>query len=108
MACLYFFGLAISVCRYDYGNSERVSATEAPRKPGALPNCNRPELQAATLAGLTCRTLPELAIGIARGLAKMVYKAWSPPDEGNLVFITVDGPWDLNLVDGPTAKMPPK
>src|SRR6266487_3598246 len=22
MACLYFFGLAISVCRYDYGNSE--------------------------------------------------------------------------------------
>jgi hypothetical protein len=30
------------------------------------------------------------------------------PDEGNLVFITVDGPWDLNLVDGPTGKMPPK
>jgi len=22
MACLYFFGLARSVCRYDYGNSE--------------------------------------------------------------------------------------
>jgi hypothetical protein len=22
MACLYFFGLAMSVCRYDYGNSE--------------------------------------------------------------------------------------
>jgi hypothetical protein len=22
MACMYFFGLAICVCRYDYGNSE--------------------------------------------------------------------------------------
>jgi quercetin dioxygenase-like cupin family protein len=40
--------------------------------------------------------------------AKMIHEAWSPPDEGNLVFITVDGPWDLNLVDGPTGKMPPK
>jgi quercetin dioxygenase-like cupin family protein len=40
--------------------------------------------------------------------SKMIHEAWSPPDEGNLVFITVDGPWDLNLVDGPTGKMPPK
>jgi mannose-6-phosphate isomerase-like protein (cupin superfamily) len=39
--------------------------------------------------------------------SKMVHEAWSKPDEGNLVFITVDGPWDLNLVEGPTAKMPP-
>jgi quercetin dioxygenase-like cupin family protein len=39
--------------------------------------------------------------------AKMIHEAWSTPDEGNLVFITVDGPWDLNLVDGPTGKMPP-
>jgi len=42
------------------------SATEAPRKPGALPNCNRSELQAAALVGWTSKTLPELAIGIAR------------------------------------------
>jgi hypothetical protein len=35
----------------------------------------------------------------------MIYEAWSPPDEGNLVFITVDGPWDLNLVDGPAGKI---
>jgi quercetin dioxygenase-like cupin family protein len=40
--------------------------------------------------------------------SKMIHEAWSAPDEGNLVFITVDGPWDLNLVDGPTGKMPPK
>jgi hypothetical protein len=40
--------------------------------------------------------------------SKMIHEAWSPPDEGNLVFITVDGPWDLNLVDGRTGKMPPK
>jgi Cupin domain len=38
---------------------------------------------------------------------KMIHEAWSKPNEGNLVFITVDGPWDLNLVDGPTGKMPP-
>ena len=40
--------------------------------------------------------------------SKMIHEAWSAPDEGNLVFITVDGPWDLNLVDVPTGKMPPK
>jgi hypothetical protein len=27
------------------------------------------------------------------------HEAWSTPDEGNLVFITVDGPWDLNLME---------
>jgi mannose-6-phosphate isomerase-like protein (cupin superfamily) len=37
----------------------------------------------------------------------MVHEAWSPPNEGNVVFITVDGPWDLNLVEGPNAKQPP-
>ena len=30
---------------------------------------------------------------------KMIHEAWSTPDEGNLVFITVDGPWDLNLME---------
>ena len=33
--------------------------------------------------------------------SKMVHQGWTKPDEGNLLFITVDGPWDLNLVDGP-------
>ena len=33
--------------------------------------------------------------------SKMIHEAWSKPDEGNLVFITVDGPWDLHLVDDP-------
>jgi len=31
--------------------------------------------------------------------AKMVYEAWVPA--GALVFITVDGPWDVNWVEGP-------
>ena len=35
--------------------------------------------------------------------SKMIHEAWSKPDEGNLVFITVDGPWDLNLVDPPAG-----
>jgi hypothetical protein len=39
--------------------------------------------------------------------SKTIHEAWTKPDEGSLVFITVDGPWDLNLVEGPTAKMPP-
>ncbi len=38
--------------------------------------------------------------------SKMVHEGWVGPD-GNLLFITVDGPWDLNLMDGPNAKMPP-
>jgi ChrR Cupin-like domain len=29
---------------------------------------------------------------------KMIHKGWVGP-EGNLLFITVDGPWDLHLVD---------
>jgi mannose-6-phosphate isomerase-like protein (cupin superfamily) len=34
--------------------------------------------------------------------AKMVHEAW--PSAGSVVFITVDGPWDLNWVEGaPTA-----
>ena len=33
--------------------------------------------------------------------SKMVHQGWTKPDEGNPLFITVDGPWDLNLVDGP-------
>lgn len=35
--------------------------------------------------------------------AKMEHEAWAPA--GGVVFITVDGPWDVNWVDGtPTAK----
>jgi quercetin dioxygenase-like cupin family protein len=33
--------------------------------------------------------------------SKMVHQAWSKPDEGNLVFITVDGPWDIHWLDDP-------
>lgn len=34
--------------------------------------------------------------------AKMVHEAW--PSAGSVVFITVDGPWDVNWVEGaPTA-----
>jgi hypothetical protein len=36
---------------------------------------------------------------------KMVHQGWTEPDEGALLFITVDGVWDINWVDGPpTAK----
>jgi quercetin dioxygenase-like cupin family protein len=31
--------------------------------------------------------------------ARMVHEAWLPA--GSLVFITVDGPWDVNWVEGP-------
>lgn len=31
--------------------------------------------------------------------AKMVHEAWLPA--GSLTFITVDGPWDVNWVEGP-------
>src|SRR5580692_4466164 len=41
--------------------------SESTPAPGALPNFNRSEPQAATLVGLTSRTLLELAIGIDRG-----------------------------------------
>ena len=45
------------------GNTQNESAPET----GALPNFNRSEPQAATLVGLTSRSLLELVIGIARG-----------------------------------------
>ena len=32
---------------------------------------------------------------------KMVHEAWTGPDEGALLFITVDSAWDLNWVNGP-------
>ena len=32
---------------------------------------------------------------------KMIHEAWTKPDEGALLFITVDGGWDVNWVDGP-------
>ncbi len=39
--------------------------------------------------------------------SRMVHQAWTSPDQGALVFITVDGPWDINLMDGPNKKIPP-
>ena len=33
--------------------------------------------------------------------SKMVHEAWTKPDEGALLFITVDGAWDINWVNGP-------
>ncbi len=36
----------------------------------------------------------------------MFHEGWVGPD-GNLLLITVDGPWDLNLVGGVNAEMPP-
>jgi mannose-6-phosphate isomerase-like protein (cupin superfamily) len=33
--------------------------------------------------------------------SKMAHEAWSKPDEGTLLFITVDGAWDINWVGGP-------
>ena len=32
---------------------------------------------------------------------KMVHEAWTTANEGALLFITVDGAWDLNWVNGP-------
>jgi hypothetical protein len=31
--------------------------------------------------------------------SKMVHQAWTKADEGTLLFITVDGAWDVNFVD---------
>lgn len=31
----------------------------------------------------------------------MVHQAWTKPDEGALLFITVDGAWDINWTEGP-------
>ena len=36
--------------------------------------------------------------------SKMIHQAWAP--ENGMLFITVDGPWDINWVDGPPQ--PPK
>ena len=33
--------------------------------------------------------------------SKAIHEAWTKPDEGALLFITVDSPWDVNWVDGP-------
>ena len=33
--------------------------------------------------------------------SKAVHQAWTKPDEGTLLFITVDGAWDVNWVEGP-------
>jgi quercetin dioxygenase-like cupin family protein len=33
--------------------------------------------------------------------SKTVHEAWTKPDEGTLIFITVDGAWDVNWVEGP-------
>ncbi|WP_457092659.1 cupin domain-containing protein [Microvirga sp. P5_D2] len=33
--------------------------------------------------------------------SKLIHEAWTKPDEGTLLFITVDGPWDVNWVEGP-------
>ncbi len=33
--------------------------------------------------------------------SKMVHEAWTKPDEGALLFITVDAAWDINWVNGP-------
>jgi quercetin dioxygenase-like cupin family protein len=32
--------------------------------------------------------------------AKMVHEAWTKPNEGTVLFITVDGAWDVNFVEG--------
>ena len=33
--------------------------------------------------------------------SKMPHEAWTRPDEGTLLFITVDAAWDINWVGGP-------
>ncbi len=33
--------------------------------------------------------------------AQAVHQAWTKPDEGTVLFITVDRAWDVNWVDGP-------
>jgi quercetin dioxygenase-like cupin family protein len=34
----------------------------------------------------------------------MVHEGWTKPDEGALLFITVDGAWDVNWVDDPPVE----
>lgn len=38
--------------------------------------------------------------------ARMVHQAWTKADEGTLLFITVDGPWDVNFMTPPTFGKP--
>ena len=33
--------------------------------------------------------------------SKMTHEAWTKPDEGALLFITMDRSWDINWVAGP-------
>jgi quercetin dioxygenase-like cupin family protein len=33
--------------------------------------------------------------------ARMIHQAWTPPNEDALLFITVDGAWDVNFVNEP-------
>ena len=33
--------------------------------------------------------------------SKMKHEAWTTPEEGTVLFITVDGPRDVNWVNGP-------
>jgi len=33
--------------------------------------------------------------------SKAVHQAWTKPEDGTMLFITVDGTWDVNWVDGP-------
>jgi quercetin dioxygenase-like cupin family protein len=33
--------------------------------------------------------------------SRMIHEAWTKPNEGALLFITVDEAWDINWVDGP-------
>ena len=37
--------------------------------------------------------------------ARMVHEAWTTEKEGALLFITVDGPWDVNFVADPPRPM---
>jgi hypothetical protein len=36
----------------------------------------------------------------------MVHQAWTKPDEGTLLFITVDGAWDVNFLTPPKFGKP--
>jgi len=37
--------------------------------------------------------------------ARMVHEAWTTEKEGALLFITVDGPWDVNFIGDPPRSM---
>jgi hypothetical protein len=32
--------------------------------------------------------------------SKMIHEGWSNSEEGNLLYISVDGPWDINFING--------